>query len=694
MRIEKIILNNFGSYEGTIIFDTQSSEDKNIILVGGKNGTGKTTLFTAIRLCLYGYMSLGYKNKNSYYAKAITKLINNNAKVLRPASASVALYISINNGQGLDKYSIARSWILTDTIEEEFIVQKNMTILTETETADFEKYILSLIPPELFNLYFFDGEKIADFFLDEGSNSRIKDAFLTLCGYDTFEIMRKNFKRISSKSKSDDTFLMEYIRAKDNYEKFRTLVSNLEIELQKRLDDINNVTVEIETLDKIYKQEGGISEEESNKKMLMIKEEEKKREIHNAVLKRWANDLVPFLMIRDKVEDVKKQISAENSELKYRHFSEILEDPTVKKLIPNTDEILKTAYKIFGENCSTILDLSFEQSALILSQTKSILEFKPSKILERKNEIKESIALSAQIRQELENKSTDTVQNYMKNKALLFEKKSQLLSSQVSIQNELNEKINELKNLEAQYIKSRAKLEDSLKQKSIHDISARAIIMLDNLQAILYQKQILKVEKNFRKEISILMRKKNFINDIHIDNNFGIHIYKASTMKVSTLKELIKQNNKEQFQTLMGQITYDKLLEKLGTDKYEILPYKLSNFNFDEIEIPVEIDKSSLSNGEKQIFIMAFYHSLIQLCNHEIPFIIDTPFARIDTEHRINISKYFFNNLSGQIFILSTNEEINSKHFKILNEKIAETYMLENIDNTKTIVHHNKYFEV
>ena len=59
-----------------------------------------------------------------------------------------------------------------------------------------KKYIISLIPPELFNLYFFDGERIADFFLDEGSSSRIKEAFLTLCGYDTFDIMRKNFKRI------------------------------------------------------------------------------------------------------------------------------------------------------------------------------------------------------------------------------------------------------------------------------------------------------------------------------------------------------------------------------------------------------------------------------------------------------------------------------------------------------------------
>ena len=100
------------------------------------------------------------------------------------------------------------------------------------------------------------------------------------------------------------------------------------------------------------------------------------------------------------------------------------------------------------------------------------------------------------------------------------------------------------------------------------------------------------------------------------------------------------------------------------------------------------------ANGEKQIFIMALYHSLVQLCNYELPFIIDTPFARIDTEHRRNISEHFFCGLNGQVFILSTNEEINSAHVQIMKDKIAATYMLENTDNKRTIVVSDSYFEV
>ena len=77
----------------------------------------------------------------------------------------------------------------------------------------------------------------------------------------------------------------------------------------------------------------------------------------------------------------------------------------------------------------------------------------------------------------------------------------------------------------------------------------------------------------------------------------------------------------------------------------------------------------------------------------ERPFVIDTPFARIDTEHRQNISKHFFSKLNGQVFILSTNEEIDSKHVGIMKDKIAVTYMLENADNTRTSVSRNAYFE-
>lgn len=695
MRIDNIVLNNFGSYEGETTFDTNSASGRNIVLIGGKNGAGKTTLFTAMRVCLYGYMSMGYKNYNAFYIRAITKLINNNAKMVKPASAYVAMQISLSNGRDLDKYHLVRSWSLADSLTETFTVSRNGISLTTEEVADFEKYILSLIPPELFNLYFFDGEKIADFFMNEGSNTRIKDAFLTLCGYDTFDIMRRNFKRISGGSASSTPDLDAYLEARQLAEK----AQRDNVELCKQLADcedaIATCDADIAALEKAYTQRGGISQEEWNDKLLKLREEEKKREAWNAMLRKWANELIPFLMIRDQIVAVRNQITLENNNQKYHNFCEILSVPEIESLLgARVDSVKKIAYSQFGSDDEQILALSIEQSALLLGQIGSILSFDVKKIQKYKRAIKNSIAVSAKLRQELENSSVSTVQEYMQQRAALFEQKSELLRRRVELEQTLSTQKEILQQAEATLSKTQAKLEAELKRASINDISAKAIVMLDKLQMILYRQQISKVEDCFRTEIKTLMRKTHFIDDIKIDDEFNIFLYRHEAVSVEILLDALEEGSVVRLEEVVGKEALMELYSLAGNDTAEALRIFCATYTGEHIILPIRVDQTALSNGEKQIFIMALYHSLVQLGRHEIPFIIDTPFARIDTEHRRNISKHFFSKLRGQVFILSTNEEINSSHVQIMQDKIAATYTLENTDNKRTQVVQNSYFEV
>lgn len=695
MRIDKIILYNFGSYVGKNTFDTKMNEDRNIILVGGKNGAGKTTLFTAMRLCLYGHMSFGYQNINSYYNRSVTKLINNNAKMKKPTSAGVTMKIALNNGQELDYYELNRSWVLSDNLSETFTVTKNGENMNAEETADFEKYLLSLIPPELFNLYFFDGEKIADFFMDEGGNSRIKDAFLTLCGYDTFDIMKRNFKRINNSGDSVSVAYEKYEELKTEFDSIKDSCMETEIELHECKEQIENCSAEIAALEKAYSNSGGISEDEWNNKIFSLKEEEKRREQLNALLKKWANDVIPFLMIRDKIIAVKTQIEKENQDFKCKSFCEIIESDVVSDILKSkaTIEKLKNVVlSYFGSGEEQILDLSTEQSTALLIIINDVLSFEMDNIAKYKRAIKRSIAKATKLRQELENSSISEVKNYMLQRAKLFEKKSTLYDLQLSLEQKLTSKREIFTVAETEMIKAKAELESELKKASIHNISARAIVMLDNLQKILYRKKIKEVEKFFKKEIKTLMRKTSFIDDISIDDAFNIHIYRNEKMNSEKIAEMLKTNSEEQVVNMIGSSAVESIKTFAKTDTLlDAAKYFENNKN--ELSIPVELDKTRFSNGEKQIFIMALYHSLIQLCKYELPFIIDTPFARIDTEHRKNISKYFFSKLNGQVFILSTNEEIDYDHVKIMKDKICATYMLENVDNKQTIIVNNTYFE-
>jgi len=695
MKIDKITLYNFGSYEGEVSFRTQTTDESNIVLIGGKNGSGKTTLFTAMRTCLYGFKSMGYRNLNSFYTRAIAKLINNNAKIERPTNAYVSMRISISNGREVDTYDLSRKWLLAESLSEVFAVEKNGEALDCAEIADFEKYLISLIPPELFNLYFFDGEKIADFFLEEGSNDRIKEAFMTLCGYDTFEIMRRNFKRISSGGTNATPDFDEYLLAKDAASEAQEMCSDMSAHLKQCNDDLKTCEADIIALEKDYHQKGGITQEAWNDKLVQLKEEERKRETSNALLRKWANELVPFLMICNQLEALKMQIEQENRNLKYRNFCEVMETPAIQSLLKaQAREAMEIAADKYGAAEELILDFSLAQSAQVLAQINRVLEFDASKIEKHKRRIKHSLAITAKIRKELDASSVSTVQEYMQRRTRLFEKKSALLMQRSELEQQLATQKDALEQANALLSKVQSRLEDEIKQASINDISVRAVIMLDKLQSALFQWQVEKMEIFFRKEINTLMSKTNFIDDIRIDDQFNPHIFRTEKIVISKLIEILMNTSKEQLAAVLGEEALARLKLVTGAESIDGILAFCNECEALEIDLPFEIDKASLSNGEKQIFIMALYHSLVQLCDHEIPFVIDTPFARIDTEHRRNISKFFFSRLKGQVFILSTNEEIDSDHMEIIKNKIYATYLLENSDNKHTVVIEGSYFEV
>ena len=352
------------------------------------------------------------------------------------------------------------------------------------------------------------------------------------------------------------------------------------------------------------------------------------------------------------------------------------------------------AYEQIGGTEETILDLSLEQNVSILAQINTILAFDPEKIKKYKNAIKKSIAFSAKLRQELDNSNIATVQTYMMRKAELFEQKSDLLNRRVELELQLAQQKETLQKAETTLAKTQSKLEGDIKKASINNISAKAIVMLDKLQKILYRQQITQVEDHFRAEIRTLMRKTHFIDDIRIDDDFNIHLYRYEGISADLLRDALAVDSEDHFKETIGTEALKELQRLAGSSATEVLSLYCADLAGQKIVLPIRIDQASLSNGEKQIFIMALYHALVQLGRHEIPFIIDTPFARIDTEHRHNISKHFFCELKGQVFILSTNEEINFDHVQIMKDRIAATYMLENTDNKRTIVVQDTYFEV
>ena len=709
MRINEICLYNFGSYEGlNRIICKVEDKKKNIVLFGGKNGAGKTTLFTALQISLYGSRAYGYAVNNAFYNRKIEKLINNKAKMTRPTISYVELKVEISNGLEIDRYKLNRKWTLDEVnvLSEEYTVHKNEIQLSESDINDFDVFIMQIIPPELFNLYFFDGEKIVDFFLSEGSNKRIKKAFMTLCGYDAFEIMHKNFKRINSSNTENDLLKQQYWELDEKIADMAKQCGNLTECLENLKKECETMQAKVILLDAEYKKNGGVSEQEWSRKFEQIKEEEYLRDRNKTHLKEIANDTIPFLILKTQMEEVHEQIMRELERERAEKFLELLSSDNSRvtfrgffernhlQVTEEQEQELITDFTNYYEEHflydQPILQLSNDEMASFLNVWTRIMSFDVKSVVKLTKAIRASLKKSQKLRKEIELCNVNTVSYYVEQRSELLKKIDSLKMKQLECEQQLFQAEWEKQSCEAEFKRIEKAYMEELKADSVRDISDSAMIMLSHLQETLLKTKISKVETAFRHEINRLIRKEPFIDDIVIDSEFNILVYRNITYPEDELIEIINKNGTKNLVNAFG----ERAAIILSSYKTESQSLSLAGAirGKREITLPIELDKNSFSSGEKQIFIMAFYRALMKLCNQEIPFVIDTPFARIDTEHRYNIVNYFFKELKGQVFILSTDEEISEEHVAMIEDRMAASYTLVNTDDSRTTLIANKYF--
>ena len=240
---------------------------------------------------------------------------------------------------------------------------------------------------------------------------------------------------------------------------------------------------------------------------------------------------------------------------------------------------------------------------------------------------------------------------------------------------------------------TRRALEAELKQQSVTALSDRMLLLVEELQDQQYRKLIASVEKDLNKKFRQLIRKDDFVSYIYIDLDFTLHLVRYQDVSLHNLRDTLRKYGTKSLKNNIKDRAYKELIQKLGTTEDE-LAEALSQCTQSTLELPVEVDYMRFSNGEKQILVMSLYWAIMNQSYNELPFIIDTPFARIDTEHRANITELFFKELQGQLFVLSTNEELRHEHLATLDQQIARVFLLEYGSDKKTHITQGNYFEV
>lgn len=713
MKLKTINLYNFGSYEGknSISFEDHN-EEKRVVVIGGKNGAGKTTLFTALQICLYGYHSFGFKSASKQYFKEVYNLINNKVRLDELAASFVEVVFEQITDTEKVIFEVKRLWTwLNSDIGEQLIVTRDGTVLEEEELANFQNFLVHLIPPELLKLYFFDGEKVADYFLGN-REVNIRDALMVLSGNDTFDLLYENVKRTLKLTggKGEDS-AREYLDSKQAVDELDRIITSANQELEGQFSALDELKTALDQLIASYAKKGGISLDEWSALQAKLKEEEDLRDKFNSQKKAIATDILPFIIATDLVKRIPQHIQEEKDYEAYNSiqdtiatgaFSSMLSDAArdIGSTTPTESGavLLKHIKRFFAKdqwnNYTPLFGLSGDEELQVQMHLSKVDDTSTSVFHTLKKQVDESIERSRIIRAKLQESDVEHFEEHIKERAKL-ESEQEVLAVKIEHTKERILQLTEERSvLEAKMKSAKKAFEEQLKQQSVSAVSGRVLLLLEDLQKELYSKLIQKVEVDINEKFRQLIRKRDFFSFIKIDENFNIHILRNRDITKQDLLSQFKGNGFSALQKAIGPYAVAKLQELLNVETYEELKNRLKQSRCDSYWLPFEIDKERLSSGEKQIFVMSLYWAMMQQSKNSLPYVIDTPFARIDTEHRANITDYFFKQLNGQLVVLSTDEEISGYHMTSLKEQIARVYMLEYGEDKSTHIHQNVYFEV
>ena len=667
MLLTKVFINDFGVYRGRNEFDFQTKPDKPIILCGGTNGAGKTTLFESIMLGFYGQNSFEQKTSQKQYHDKILRKIHRYLGTKKAADeASVTIEFQFAHEEKIVEYQVIRMWQNNDEkIDETFTIKKKnpsdekFVNLDSIEESGWQVFIEQLIPKGIVKLFFFDGEQIQKI-ADEGEiDNHIKSSFDALLGLDLVKQLINDIGlTLLRNSKGETKKILDEInrltKEKEESEEKRDGFQNKQVHLQTNIDLLQK-KVDVQEVN--FKKIGG--EFARNREELTIEKTrlESKLEDVEKEIRELCSDTLPFSLIPKQMEEVKNEIKADQQKLQdsfeksilEKNFQDLLDNIKSKSFLPNItndvrqnvtkqiDELLKNKIESVSNPTKTTYNLSADdmnQTIQLIDEVNDSSEQKIEALVNTFNVVSNSLE---QIKVGLDSAPRED------EFGPIFSELTQTTRELGELQNEL-EHLRILESQEKSLIilvnsKIRANLKNKHEDKKRMaglEIGSNVQDVLEDYAESLRSKKLELLESYILDKLQVLLHKQNFIEKISIDREtFQVKLYK-------------------------------------GNDD--------------------EITKDMLSKGELQMYATAVVWGLALTSGRPLPFMIDTPLARLDEEHRNSIVEEFYPNASHQTIILSTDSEVNFEYYQKLEPYISSSFVIQYDSDKGSTKKHDTYF--
>lgn len=672
MLINKITLYNYRIYKGANQLVFEDDAFRNIYIVSGFNGFGKTTFLSSLVWCLYGAQMQdvddSFKRKikdQGGYPKFLEDSLNRHAYLNLETNYYVEVSFSNLDIPGIiaEELTIRRTFYSgdkSDTVQIWLDGQPNELV----QEVGYDLFIQDFIlPKEIAKFFFFDAEKITELAEIQTTDQKrqLAKAYSEVLGIKKYTDLRINlqeqrlkYRRESANGDEINTFINleggikgledEILKEKLNLGEIKKDITKVEediIDLQERLIRAGHV-MSHEEHQKLVKRKAELSKQSEELKenfkrhldlapfaiagklfsqLVSTSLEEKKLAQHNR-----ADHIFPL------IADLQRKSEILNSSVTKEQFRELLrpllaEYSQIQANLENKDKQAK-----IGLSDRTFQIIEHIENQLLHQYQEDIKQITRDMKRNRYdiNEVNKALSRA-------EAKGNDTIVNRTRDN--LRSKQNELNNSFIN-QGQSEEKLsiltndlNNKKKVQGEFQK-KVNLQEDLVEKD--NVAKRLIEKLDQFILKMQTQKKVTLQKRIMDTLNKLMHKASFISDVQIKIEYDIIDI-----------DLINKNGKI-------------------------------------------INKEGLSMGEKQLYATAILQALVSESNFDFPVFIDSPMQKLDATHATNIIKHFYPTVSKQVILLPLlQKEMSETEFKLLEPNVKSAHLIyhKSEDSSSTFIH-------
>lgn len=655
----ELVLQNFGPYSGKQVINLDPRNHENsrpIILLGGMNGGGKTTLMDAIRLALYGHRAQCSTRGNLSYSDFLTQCVNSKTDPVEKTRIEL-VFEHIENDKPV-KYRVVRTWEKNPKDGKD-----HLGILDAHEWLDtalvniWDEYIENLLPLGISNLFLFDGEQVKELAEQEVPPPIVVDAISGLLGLELAERLAVDLDILVNRKRKELADTKDLANLEEIEEKLKGLQEAYNVESQLITSLQENLTTaenrQQEAVNKFISEGGKIAGERSQlekQKQERIGEAEKARQ----QMCELAADFLPLGLIEPLLNQAYIQGEEEFriQQAKVAHDLLLERDKKLLNLINKLTIAEEAVSKIqeFIQQENQDLDNAVIAEPWLLADTETLHQL-------------DNVMHHYLVYAKTKAQDKITFLHSQEEEIITLERQIQTAASP----EEYQRLVDELQQAQQQVAEAKAAWEIAKRH-------------LDELETEIHN------TKKYLEKYS----------ETNIDRKNREHIITSAAKVQETLKLFREKLTLRKLNKLEVEVTecFRYLLHK--SDLVHRVAIDTNTFGLSLYDLNGQpVPKHRLSAGEKQLLAIAFLWGLARVSGRRLPVAIDTPLGRLDSSHRSNLVERYFPSASHQVILLSTDTEIGKKEVETLreNEAIAHEYLLKyNSTTRQTTVIENEYF--